>query len=81
MVSVRHSSGSSGVPNGKPPMPRRTRNEPARPLIWMLPAAHATTKNVETCTGNALQFASLLLQDCGGKVMVFQVRVDSSSHG
>lgn len=46
-----------------------------------LPAAHATTKNVETCTGNALQFASLLLQDCGGKVMVFQVRVDSSSHG
>lgn len=38
-----------------------------------LPAAHAASRNVETCTGNALQFAQLLLQDCGGKVMLFQV--------
>ena len=40
-----------------------------------LPAAHAASRIVETCTGNALQFAQLLLQDCGGKVMLFQVRM------
>ena len=28
-----------------------------------LPAAHAASRNVETCTGNALQFAQLLLQE------------------
>ena len=38
-----------------------------------LPTTVVGTKTVDTCTGNAIQFAAKLLEDCGGKILVFQV--------
>ena len=38
-----------------------------------LPKTMAATKTVDTCTVNAIQFAAKLMEDCGGKMMVFQV--------
>ena len=46
-----------------------------------LPTFHATTKITETCTGNALSYAGSLLQDCGGKVLLFQASLPSTGSG
>lgn len=46
-----------------------------------LPASVAATKNVETCTLNALKFAGKLLEDCGGKLLLFQASLPSCGEG
>lgn len=50
-------------------------------FLELLPTTHKDTKNTDTCTGNALQFAGSLLQDCGGKIMVFQATLPSTGVG
>ena len=50
-------------------------------FLDVLPKTHKLTKNTETCTGNAISFASSLLQDCGGKIMLFQASLPSAGHG
>ena len=50
-------------------------------FLDVLPTTHAQTKNTETCTANALQFAASLLQDCGGKIMLFQASLPSTGSG
>lgn len=50
-------------------------------FLETLPVSLQNTKNVDTCTVNAIQFAAKLLEDCGGKLMVFQASMPSYGSG
>ena len=46
-------------------------------FLQALPSAFASTRDVDTCTGNALHFAAKLLQDTGGLLALFQASMPS----
>lgn len=50
-------------------------------FLEVLPGTFADNKATSTCTMNALQFGATLLQDCGGKILIFQASMPSIGNG